>query len=369
MITASSPTRQHDRETPAARAADEAARANERAVARDATQQPARWQADLADAITTPEDLVVALGLSPALFPPAQAASAAFRLRVPRSYVSRMRPGDPSDPLLRQVLPVANELEAGIGFVSDPLGEHAALRAPGLLQKYRGRALIITTSACAVHCRYCFRREFPYSEQTSDAPRWSAALSEIGRDSSLEEVILSGGDPLSLSDARLKSLTDALATIPHVRRLRVHTRQPIVLPSRVDDGLVSWLRSVRLHTVFVLHANHPNEIDSDVSAACEKLRASGVTLLNQSVLLRGVNDDVEVLAELSRRLFDTGVLPYYLHVLDRVRGAAHFEIPEAQARLIAGDLASRLPGYLVPRLVREIYGAPAKVTLTPQFPE
>src|SRR3984885_659049 len=357
MITASSPTRQHDRETPAARAADEAARANERAVARDATQQPARWQADLADAITTPEDLVVALGLSPALFPPAQAASAAFRLRVPRSYVSRMRPGDPSDPLLRQVLPVANELEAGIGFVSDPLGEHAALRAPGLLQKYRGRALIITTSACAVHCRYCFRREFPYSEQTSDAPRWSAALSEIGRDSSLEEVILSGGDPLSLSDARLKGLTDALATIPHVRRLRLHTRQPVGLPS------------VRLPTVFVLHANHPNEIDSDVSAACEKLRASGVTRLNQSVLLRGVNDDVEVLAELSRRLFDTGVLPYYLHVLDRVRGAAHFEIPEAQARVIAGDLASRLPGYLVPRLVREIYGAPAKVPLAPQFPE
>jgi EF-P beta-lysylation protein EpmB len=344
MITASSPTRQHD-------------------------QQPARWQAELADAIATPEDLVAALGLNHTLLRPAQAASTAFRLRVPRSYVSRMRPGDPGDPLLRQILPIASELEDGTDFVADPLGEHAALRAPGLLQKYRGRALIITTSACAVHCRYCFRREFPYSEQTSDAPRWSAALSEIGRDSSLEEVILSGGDPLSLSDARLKSLTDALATIPHVRRLRVHTRQPIVLPSRVDDGLLSWLRSVNLPTVFVLHANHPNEIDSDVRTACEKLRASGVTLLNQSVLLRGVNDDVEVLAELSRRLFDTGVLPYYLHVLDRVRGAAHFEIPEAQARLIAGALASCLPGYLVPRLVREIYGAPAKVTLSPQFPE
>ena len=278
MITASSPTRQHDRETPGART----------------DLQPSRWQAELADAIATPEDLVAALGLSPTLLRPAQAASAAFKLRVPRSYVSRMRPGDPADPLLRQVLPVASELEDVADYVTDPLGEHAALRAPGLLQKYRGRALIITTSACAVHCRYCFRREFPYSEQTSDAPRWSAALSEIGRDSSLEEVILSGGDPLSLSDARLKSLTDALATIPHVRRLRVHTRQPIVLPSRVDDGLVSWLRSVRLPTVFVLHANHPNEIDSDVSAACEKLRASGVTLLNQSVLLRGVNDDAEV---------------------------------------------------------------------------
>jgi EF-P beta-lysylation protein EpmB len=289
-------------------------------------------------------------------------------LRVPRNYVARMRMGDPADPLLRQVLPIGRELQDIADYVPDPLGEHAALRAPGLLQKYRGRALIITTSACAVHCRYCFRREFPYSEQTSDAPRWSAALSEIGRDSSIEEILLSGGDPLSLSDARLKSLTDALATIPHVRRLRVHTRQPIVLPSRVDAGLVGWLGSVRMPTVFVLHANHPNELSDDVRAACERLRASGVTLLNQSVLLRGVNDDVDVLAELSRRLFDSGVLPYYLHVLDRVRGSAHFEVPESEARVIAGELAARLPGYLVPRLVREISGAPAKVTLAPQLP-
>jgi EF-P beta-lysylation protein EpmB len=367
MITASPPTRQQDRDVPGTHATATAPTAV-RVAAHATGPQPAHWQAELADAIGSPEDLVEALGLDRTLLHPAQAASAAFRLRVPRSYVARMRPGDPGDPLLRQILPIASELEDGTDFVSDPLGEQAALRAPGLLQKYRGRALIITTSACAVHCRYCFRREFPYSEQTGDAPRWSAALSEIGRDSSLEEVILSGGDPLSLSDARLKSLTDALATIPHVRRLRVHTRQPVVLPSRVDDGLVSWLRSISLPTVFVLHANHPNEIDADVRAACEKLRASGVTLLNQSVLLRGVNDDVEVLAELSRQLFDTGVLPYYLHVLDRVRGAAHFEVPEAEARVIAGDLASRLPGYLVPRLVREIYGAPAKVTLAPRFP-
>src|ERR1700722_2698701 len=349
MITASSDTRQHDRDT--------------------SPSQTPRWQKELSEAISSPEELIAALGLDHGLLPAARKAVASFRLRVPRSYVARMRAGDPADPLLRQVLPIERELDLVPDFVADPLGEHAALRAPGLLQKYRGRALMITTSACAVHCRYCFRREFPYSEQTSESPRWRAALSEIGRDGSLEEVILSGGDPLSLSDARLKSLTDALATIPHVRRLRVHTRQPVVLPSRVDDGLVSWLRSVSLPTVFVLHANHPNEIDADVRAACEKLRASGVTLLNQSVLLRGVNDDVEVLAELSRRLFDTGVLPYYLHVLDRVRGAAHFEVPEEEARVIAGDLASRLPGYLVPRLVREIYGAPAKVTLAPQFPE
>jgi EF-P beta-lysylation protein EpmB len=338
-------------------------------LVRQAPKQPSRWQTELSEAISSPEELIATLGLDRDLLPAAHKAASAFRLRVPRSYVARMRAGDPADPLLRQVLPIERELDQLPDFVADPLGEHAALRAPGLLQKYRGRALMITTSACAVHCRYCFRREFPYSEQTGDSPRWRAALSEIGRDSSLEEVILSGGDPLSLSDARLKSLTDALATIPHVRRLRVHTRQPVVLPSRIDAGLLDWLRTVAIPCVFVLHINHPNEIDADVRAACQKLRALGVTLLNQSVLLRGVNDDVDVLAELSRCLFDTGVLPYYLHVLDHVRGAAHFEVPQAEAQAIAGQLAARLSGYLVPRLVREIYGAPAKVTLLPQFPD
>jgi EF-P beta-lysylation protein EpmB len=322
----------------------------------------------MAEAITTPEALVAALGLDQNLIAPARAAATGFRLRVPRSYIARMRRGDPADPLLRQILPVEHELEDVAQYVSDPLGEHAALRAPGLLQKYKGRALMITTSACAIHCRYCFRREFPYSEQTSDAPRWSAALAELAADSSLEEVILSGGDPLSLSDARLMSLTDALAEISHIRRLRVHTRQPVVLPSRVDDGLVGWLRSLRRPTVFVLHANHPNEIDASVGRACQVLRENGVTLLNQSVLLRGVNDDVEVLAELSRRLFDVGVLPYYLHVLDRVRGAAHYAVSDLEAQVLAGQLASSLSGYLVPRLVREMYGAPAKVALVPHFP-
>lgn len=307
------------------------------------------------------------LGLDPALAGPARAAAASFRLRVPRSYVARMRRGDPHDPLLRQVLPIASELEAAPEYVSDPLGEKAALRAPGLLQKYHGRALMITTSACAVHCRYCFRREFPYSEQTGEAVRFGEALAEIARDTSIEEVILSGGDPLSLSDERLTRLTDSLARIPHVRRLRVHTRQPIVLPSRVDAGLMEWLQTVRLPKVFVLHANHPNEIDDDVRAACAQLRAAGAVLLNQTVLLQGVNDDPEVLAELSRLLFEAGVMPYYLHALDRVNGAAHFAIADARSQEIAGALAARLPGYLVPRLVREVEGAPAKVVLAPRF--
>ena len=325
----------------------------------------ARWQHEMATAFGSAAALAQAVGLDP---PASDSVGGDFKLRVPASYVRRMRHGDPRDPLLLQVLPSSREHEDSPGYTADPVGERAALRAPALLQKYAGRALLITTQACAVHCRYCFRREFPYAEQATEAPRWSAALEQIARDESLEEVILSGGDPLSLTDARLRSLTDALAEIPHVRRLRVHTRQPIVLPSRVDSGLIAWLGGVSLPIVFVLHCNHPNELDAEVLEACAALRGSGATLLNQSVLLRGVNDRADVLVELSHRLFEAGVLPYYLHVLDRVRGAAHFDVPETTARLIAGELAARLPGYLVPRLVRELHGAPAKVTLPALLP-
>src|SRR5579883_1563716 len=329
--------------------------------------EPRTWQQQLAEAITTPEELAAALALSPEALTGAGEAGRRFHLRVPRSFVARMRPGDPADPLLRQVLPVAAELADEAEYVSDPVGERGALRAPGLLQKYRGRALLITTPSCAVHCRYCFRREFPYAGQTGDAPRWSEALAAIAADPSLEEIILSGGDPLSLSNARLENLTRALAAIPHVRRIRVHTRQPVVLPSRVDEGLLQWLRTGKLPVVFVLHVNHPNEIDAELAAACAKLRDTGVTLLNQSVLLAGVNDDVAVLTGLSLRLFEAGVLPYYLHALDHVRGAAHFAVPDERAQVLAGQLAARLPGYLVPRLVREVPGAPAKVGLGAAF--
>jgi len=329
--------------------------------------EPRTWQQELAEAITSPEELATALGLSPADLAGADEAGRHFRLRVPRSFVARMRRGDPGDPLLRQVLPAAAELADQAEYVADPVGESAALRTPALLQKYRGRALLITTQACAVHCRYCFRREFPYAEHSGDAPRWSEALAAIASDPSLEEIILSGGDPLSLSNARLENLTRALAAIPHVRRIRVHTRQPVVLPSRVDEGLLRWLRTSTRPIVFVLHVNHPNELDTELAAACAKLRATGVTLLNQSVLLAGVNDDVQVLAELSLRLFAAGVLPYYLHALDRVRGSAHFAVPDERAQALAGQLAAGLPGYLVPRLVREVPGAPAKVGLGATF--
>jgi EF-P beta-lysylation protein EpmB len=323
-----------------------------------------RWQRELAEAITDPCELLAALGLPATLADAAQRASQSFGLRVTRSFLARMRHGDVNDPLLRQVLPLGEELQEVAGYSSDPLEEGAARRAPQLLQKYAGRALLITTEACAIHCRYCFRREFPYSEQGGEfrgGGRWSEALDLIARDVAIEEVILSGGDPLSLSDARLAQLTDALSTIPHIRRLRVHTRQPLVLPARVDEGLLAWLRGIRLPTVIVLHANHPNEIDGEVRAACAALRAAGATLLNQSVLLRGVNDDADTLQRLSVALMDAGVLPYYLHLPDRVRGTAHFDVTESVARQLVEELTKRLSGYLVPRLVREVPGAASKL--------
>lgn len=326
---------------------------------------PARWQRELADSITDPVELLNALQLPPGLAENARRAAQLFGLRVTRSFLSRMRAGDVDDPLLRQVLPLGAELLEVPGFIPDPLEESAARRAPQLLQKYTGRALLITTEACAIHCRYCFRREFPYSPQPQEGSvvggRWREALGFIAQDASIEEVILSGGDPLSLSDARLETLTGALAAIPHVKRIRVHTRQPIVLPSRVDAGLLAWLDGIRLPLVVVLHANHPNEIDDDVRAACAALKSRGATLLNQSVLLRDVNDDVDTLQRLSCALIEAGVLPYYLHLPDRVRGTAHFDVDEGRARALIAELMTRLSGYLVPRLVREVPGAASKL--------
>jgi EF-P beta-lysylation protein EpmB len=321
------------------------------------------WQWQLAQAITDPLELLQLLDLDPRLAVAAGAAAVPFRLRVPRGFVRRMRRGDAHDPLLLQVLPGARELVEQPGFDGDPLGERAAMRAPGLLHKYHGRALLISTGACAVHCRYCFRREFPYQAAGGKGGRWQAAIAAIAADPSIEEIILSGGDPLSLSDQRLTQLTDALRTLPHIQRLRVHTRTPIVLPDRVDAGFTRWLGALPWPTVIVLHSNHANEIDDSVRAAMARLRAAGATLLNQSVLLAGINDSLEALERLSRALWSAQVLPYYLHLLDRVRGAAHFEVTEAQARALMAALAARLPGYLLPRLVRETAGAPAKTVL------
>ncbi len=324
-------------------------------------RHPPAWQAELAAAITDPAELLAAVGLEAGRWlAAARAAARCFPLKVPRGFVARMRRGDPRDPLLRQVLPLAEEREPAAGYSADPLAERARLRPGGLLQKYSGRVLLTATGACAVHCRYCFRRHFPYAEANASADGFRRALAQIAADTTIREVILSGGDPLTLSDRRLHAFTQALAGIAHVERLRLHTRLPIVLPSRVDDGLLAWLASVRQRLVIVVHANHANEIDAAVRGALGALRAAGAVLLNQTVLLRGVNDSVEALADLSEALFAAGVLPYYLHQLDRVQGAAHFEVKEARARELCARLRERLPGYLVPRLVRDEPGAAAK---------
>lgn len=320
------------------------------------------WRRRLAGAVRDLGELLDLLELDAAGLGVDATSEAArrFPLRVPRGFVARMRAGDPTDPLLRQVLPLAVEDDPAPGFTDNPVGELGLVRGDGTLGKYHGRALIIATGACAVHCRYCFRRHFPYDDARGASSDLECAVAAIRRDESISEVILSGGDPLSLTDDRLAELVDAVAAVDHVRRLRIHTRAPVVLPERVDEELVDWLQDCPLPVVVVIHANHAAEIDDDVRRSLAVLRAAGATLLNQAVLLAGVNDSARALAELGERLIDCRVLPYYLHLLDRVAGAAHFEVAEHRAVDIMNDLRAILPGYLVPRLVREIEGAPAK---------
>lgn len=323
--------------------------------------QTVTWQKLLAQAINSPSELLEMLNLPADALPLGKLAGRQFALRVPRGYVARMRKGDPHDPLLRQVFPSHDEEILLPGYSADPVGDLAAMPVPGVLHKYHGRALLVTTGACAIHCRYCFRRHFPYSDANPATHDWDAALHYIASDTTINEVILSGGDPLVLPDQRLASLAQRLSGIPHLRRLRLHTRLPIVLPERVDEALLDWLQRSRLKTVMVIHANHANEIDTSVTTALSRLKRAGVTLFNQSVLLRGVNDSARALAELSERLFEANVIPYYLHLLDKVQGASHFDIPPAQAQQLMQELRNRLPGYLVPRLVHEHAGAPSKL--------
>lgn len=327
-------------------------------------RQPAAWQSAMAASITDPAELLERLALPATLLPGARTAARQFPLRVPLPYLSRIEPGNPDDPLLRQILPLDRENHRASGFVVDPVGDLDAMQQPGLLHKYEGRVLLMTTGACAVNCRYCFRRHFPYGGGNSGRHARQAAVDYIRGDPGISEVILSGGDPLSLSDHTLAPLATQLAAIPHVQRLRLHTRTPVVLPERVDDTLCGWLQDCGLRTVIVLHSNHPREIDHEVAAACQRLRATGATLLNQSVLLAGVNDDADTLIELSQRLFASDVLPYYLHLLDPVDGAAHFDVPADTANALHGQIRARLPGYLVPRLVRETAGAASKLPVT-----
>ena len=314
------------------------------------------WSEELKNGVCRVTDLLALLQLD------AQAVDAdldpEFPLRVPRAFVRRMRRGDPRDPLLLQVLPRREERRAVAGFVSDPLQEGAAVLAGGVLQKYAGRVLLLAAGSCAVNCRYCFRRNFPYAEHR--LPIVQESLQAVQDDPSVTEVIVSGGDPWMLTDDHFARLVDAVERIAHVRRLRVHTRLPVVIPSRVTPRLVARLAESRLATMVVLHVNHGNEIDAALAAAVERLRAGGVSTMNQSVLLAGVNDSVDTLAELSQSLFDMGVLPYYLHMLDPVAGAHHMLVEDAQALALHEGLRERLPGYLLPRLVREVPGAASK---------
>jgi EF-P beta-lysylation protein EpmB len=312
-------------------------------------------------AIRDPDALCRALSLPAELA--SGSASGSFRVFAPRGYVAKMVPGDPHDPLLLQVLPRAEESGDANGFVNDPVGDLAASLAPGLIHKYAGRVLLVTTGVCAIHCRYCFRRHFPYETAPRTLDAWRPALQKMAADSSVEEVILSGGDPLTLVDSLLGQLVAELERIPHLKRLRVHTRLPVVIPERVTDELLAWLTGSRLSPIVVIHANHPREVGGDVATALSKLVRAGVPVLNQSVLLRGVNDDVEPLAELSRALVNLQVMPYYLHQLDRVAGAEHFEVPIDRGLALIEQLRARLPGYAVPRYVQEIAGESNKRVL------
>lgn len=321
--------------------------------------QPYAWQIALKNLIRDPSVLIERLNLDENYLPWAEKASKLFPLRVSESFVARMQKGDPHDPLLRQVLPLASEFDEVPGFSADPLKERDKNPVPGLLHKFKGRVLLTLTSACPINCRFCFRREFPYGENNPGRKEWQQAFDYIARDNSIHEVILSGGDPLTLDDDYLNFFLQQLNNILHVKILRIHTRLPIMIPERITDELIATLTSTRLKPVMVIHCNHPQEIDATVGASLKKL-AREMQVLNQNVLLKGINDNADTLRLLSEKLFAYNVLPYYLHQLDKVTGAAHFAVDDAVARQLHKQMAAQLPGYLVPRLVRELAGVASK---------
>lgn len=321
------------------------------------------WQQELASAVRDPLKLLELLGLSSEFYQDKISLDNNFKLFVPLSYVAKMGKGDWNDPLLRQVLPLSDENMMVQGFKLDPVGDLASEVSSGVLQKYQGRVLLITTGACAVHCRYCFRRHFPYIESLAEKNNWRDTLAVIQSDKSLTEVILSGGDPLMLSDSKLKGMCLDLAKISHIKTLRFHTRLPVFLPSRITDDFLAWSSELPLQKVMVIHANHENELDKSVAESLHRLSSAGYILLNQSVLLKGVNDSAEALIGLSHKLFSMQVLPYYLHQLDKVQGAAHFEVGKETAIMLLETMRDHLPGYLVPRLVNEVSGKRSKQPL------
>ncbi|TCM67712.1 EF-P beta-lysylation protein EpmB [Acinetobacter calcoaceticus] len=326
--------------------------------------QEQNWQSQLSDLITDPAELLEILQLAPEqLLSGAILASAQFKLRVPRAFVNKMKPADPLDPLLLQVLPHHLELESDANYVTDPLGEEAANQLPGVLHKYKSRFLLTLTGACAVHCRYCFRRHFPYQANLPKDQDWPDMQQYLIDHPEINEVILSGGDPLSLSNRKLALWLDRLESMPQITTLRIHSRVPIVMPQRIDDELLQILSQRRYSVVMVVHCNHAQELDDFTCAQLKRIAAQQIWLFNQAVILKGVNDSASCLVQLSQRLFQAQVMPYYLHVLDKVKGAQHFDLSSDKIDLIYQELLASLPGYLVPKLVREIAGEANKTPL------
>ncbi|WP_375751657.1 EF-P beta-lysylation protein EpmB [Vibrio sp. HN007] len=337
-------------------------------ITRKSVSVEQNWINELANGISDPIVLLKLLHIPESEWPKNSEgeicfdAKRQFAQRVPHSFVSRMKRGDINDPLLTQVLPVTEELDVHPGYSSDPLEEQDN-EQPGLLHKYKNRALLILKGGCAVNCRYCFRRHFPYSDNKGSKAVWQQSLEYIAKHDELNEVILSGGDPLMAKDHELKWLFKQISDIPHIKRLRIHSRLPVVIPSRITDDLCHLIRTTRLQVVFVSHINHPNEIDDTLKVAFAKLKFAGTTLLNQGVLLKGVNNSIPTQVELNECLFDAGIQPYYLHVLDKVQGAAHFFVSDEEAKTIMRGVMEQTSGYLVPKLTREIGGRPSKTPL------
>lgn len=321
------------------------------------------WNRSLAKAVRDPVELMRLLDLTHLSDRFSDQAASEFPLLVPHSFLQRMQRGNPADPLLRQVLPLDDEMQPTPGFVVDAVADASFRTAPGLLHKYQGRALMIAAGSCAVNCRYCFRRHYPYGDEPRRLDDWEPALEQLQNDTSISELLLSGGDPLMLTDHRLADLMERLESIPHLKRLRVHTRLPIVLPDRVTETLCSLLTGSRLTPIVVVHSNHAAEVVAECAEALRQLVRSGITVLNQAVLLKGVNDSVDALAELSESLINLGVMPYYLHQLDRVVGTAHFEVNPETGRQLVSQLRARLPGYAVPRYVQEVPGEAHKTLI------
>ena len=330
------------------------------------TQQAAytpSWQDELKNLITCPKALFEALELPVEHLASAYKGEALFSVRVTRPFLARMQKGDLNDPLLLQILPVQAENKEIDGYSDDPLAEHQHNPTQGVIHKYHGRVLLIAAGQCAINCRYCFRRDFDYQSNSPSRTQWLESLDYIRQNTTINEVILSGGDPLVLGDSQLNWLIDQIEGISHITRIRFHSRLPIVLPQRITPAFINKLTSSRLNAIVVIHCNHPNEIDDDVREALCKIKQAGITLLNQSVLLAGINDTSDTLVELSEQLFDAGALPYYLHLMDKVKGAAHFDLPEKRAVAIHQQMQAALPGFLVPKLVREIPHKPNKTSI------